>query len=66
MNFQSESWREIACHLEKLRTTESERLEGQTKDLLETQYIRGKIAAYKELLALPKNQAARAQVDEPQ
>ena len=66
MNFQSESWREIAGHLEKLRTTESERLEGQTKDLLETQYIRGKIAAYKELLALPKNQAARAQVDEPQ
>lgn len=66
MNFQSDIWRDITRHLEKLRALESERLEAQTKDLLETQYIRGKIAAYKELLALPKNQAARAQVDEPQ
>ena len=34
MNFQSDIWRDIARHLEKLRALESERLEAQTKDLL--------------------------------
>jgi len=66
MNFDTATWRDLVAHLEKLRARESEKLEAPTKDLLETQYIRGKVAAYKELLALPKKPVAPVREDRPE
>ncbi|MBV8666735.1 MAG: hypothetical protein JO269_09645 [Burkholderiaceae bacterium] len=65
-NFQSEFWKEFSRHLEKLREIERTRLEAPSKDHDETQYMRGKIAAYKELLALPQQAAALASNDRPE
>lgn len=66
IDFHSETWQQIAAKLGDLRANESQRLENRDLSQEETQFLRGKIAAYKELLALPKLSAARSRDDRPE
>jgi hypothetical protein len=66
IDFYSQAWHEFAATVEKLRAQESLKLESAAQGFHETQFIRGKIAAYRDLLALPKHSAARAMEDRPE
>jgi hypothetical protein len=66
LDFHSDAWQVIARYVALLIETERLRNEDQTKDIAETNYIRGKIAAYKGLLALPKQPAALTSNVEPE
>ncbi|HEX7642985.1 MAG TPA: hypothetical protein VF472_12330 [Burkholderiaceae bacterium] len=66
IDFTSETWTQLASRLGELRANESARLESKDLSLEDTQFSRGKIAAYKELLALPKLLAARSRNDRPE
>ena len=66
IDYTSETWAKLAQKLTELRTKESARLENRDLTSEETQFLRGKIAAYKELLALPQLLAARTSNDRPE
>lgn len=66
IDFQSQSWFSLATEIQKLRASESLKLEDVKQNFNDTQFIRGKIAAYKDLLALPKKAAAQVTDDRPE
>ncbi len=66
IDFTSQTWQQITQKLTELRANDAARLEAKDLPQEETQFLRGKIAAYKELLALPKLSAARSTKDRPE
>lgn len=62
----SDTWRQLTAKLGELRANELSRLENKDLSHEDTQFIRGKLAAFKELLALPKIKAARSRDDRPE
>ena len=65
IDFNHEVWKRIAAVIEDKAKSDRNKLESPDAGVEMTNYLRGKIAAYKELLALPVINAARVIQDEP-
>lgn len=66
MNFTDSTWKAITQILDSKISIERARNDDVKLDASQTAFCRGRISAFKELLALPIQQAARAGKDEPQ
>ena len=66
MSFQDETWKHIERWAQKKLEDSRVRNDANELDAIQTAALRGRISMLKELLALPKQQAAQAQMDEPQ
>lgn len=66
MDFTSDAWQVIARYVQKQLDIERARNDAKEMDIADTNYTRGKIAAYKALLALPRQPAALTTNVEPE
>ena len=66
MDFTSDAWQAVARHAEAQLRVLRERNDAKDMDIAETNFVRGQIAAYKALLALPKHKAALTTNVEPE
>jgi hypothetical protein len=66
LGYTDETWRQIAAIITQKIENDRSRLEDHAIDAAQTALYRGRISAFRELLALPIQRAAQAQEDEPQ
>lgn len=60
-----ETWHEIEREVKQMLDRSRARLEDKSMNIDETNFLRGQISAFKELLALPKKRDALARNVEP-